>query len=329
MDPFEGTEKKLEIIFDGPVDGLRAGSDRWRPVVRASGAEILHHVSTPRIDAYLLSESSLFVWDNRLLMITCGTTTLAAAVPSLFDRLDPGRVDHLFFERKNAFFPGAQPTEFDEDVRLIRDFFPGRSLRLGDAGRDHIHIFWSTGTRPPRRPDTTFQVLMHDLDGAAAADFLAPARRGGGRIERVKGLLPGGVVDEHFFSPQGYSLNAVAGDGYMTVHVTPQAPGSYASFETNRLDRRPGGLLDELLRIFSPRRSCVVLTTHTGRRADALHDELDRIRDGFPGARGAAARLGDHYRASLVNLPGRIREQRLSDRRPTAAASPAWERTSP
>ena len=35
------------------------------------------------------------------------------------------------------------------------------------------------------------------------------------------------------FEPCGYSLNAMKGDTYYTMHVTPEEDFSYASFETN------------------------------------------------------------------------------------------------
>ncbi len=43
--------------------------------------------------------------------------------------------------------------------------------------------------------------------------------------------LEGYAVDDHYFRPSGYSLNAVRDDDYVTVHVTPDDHGSYASLE--------------------------------------------------------------------------------------------------
>lgn len=300
MDLFEGTEKKLEIIFNGSVEGLRSNRDgRWNRVVRESRAEIISCISSPEMDAYLLTESSLFVWDNRLLMITCGQTTPAAAVPVILDVVGSKRIGYLFFERKNALYPGSQPTDFETDVSVIRDFFQGKMVRLGASDRDHIHVFWSAGPESPLMPDATLQVLMHDLAPAAAAPFSACHSRNPSdvrRLERLKHLYPSSAMDEYFFHPQGYSLNAIEGKSYFTVHVTPQASGSFASFESNI----PAGdferVFRELIRIFEPGRFSVMLTATTDPDMDPLYDQLKAAMAAYHLQESADAALDLHYR---------------------------------
>lgn len=46
-------------------------------------------------------------------------------------------------------------------------------------------------------------------------------------------LLPRATIDSFLFSPCGFSSNAVQGDRYATIHVTPEVAYSYASYETN------------------------------------------------------------------------------------------------
>ena len=46
---------------------------------------IVSHRATQDFDAYVLSESSLFVYPERLMLKTCGTTQLLAAVPLLLE----------------------------------------------------------------------------------------------------------------------------------------------------------------------------------------------------------------------------------------------------
>lgn len=46
-------------------------------------------------------------------------------------------------------------------------------------------------------------------------------------------ILPGATIDSFLFAPCGFSQNAVRGDRYATVHVTPEEAYSYASFECN------------------------------------------------------------------------------------------------
>ncbi len=50
----------------------------------------------------------------------------------------------------------------------------------------------------------------------------------------IKDLFPGASVEALAFEPCGYSCNGhVGGEGYFTIHVTPEEACSYASFETN------------------------------------------------------------------------------------------------
>jgi len=180
MDHFEGPEKKLEILFSEPPARLRGNDDgRWDRVVQAGGAEILHGIHTAAVDAYLLSESSLFVWDQRLVMITCGRTTPALALPEILRWVDPRLVAGLFYERKNLNFPDQQPTDFNQDRQFLADFFPqGKSLRLGCSERDHLHLFYYAKQNPISQNSAVLRVLMNDIDPAAGALFF-PDRRSG------------------------------------------------------------------------------------------------------------------------------------------------------
>ena len=83
---FEGPEKKLEVFFSGAVlpEGLRTfGLPTWSQVVADAGCAVLHHKSNDSFDAYLLSESSLFVFPFRVVIKTCGQTTPLLALPQV------------------------------------------------------------------------------------------------------------------------------------------------------------------------------------------------------------------------------------------------------
>ena len=71
---------------------------------------ILSSVSNRYLDAYVLSESSLFVYPYMLVLKTCGTTTLLRCIATL---IDIGRrlgleIDWVGYSRKNFNFPGDQ-----------------------------------------------------------------------------------------------------------------------------------------------------------------------------------------------------------------------------
>lgn len=116
-------------------------------------------------------------------------------------------------------------------------------------------------TAMPVRPDQTLEILMTHLSSNACRKFYHPsstpsapvpytsplypsdplvadgdAHALGTRLSNDLGLtaiLPGATIDSFLFAPCGFSQNAVRGDRYATVHVTPEEEYSYASFECN------------------------------------------------------------------------------------------------
>jgi len=122
---FEGPEKKLEIILFAPQAGLRSNRDgQWDRVAKASRAAIISGIATDDLDAYLLSESSLFVWEDRILMITCGKTTLINAVPEILKIVNRDRIAFVFYERKSFMFPSpGKVTGWVRPIMTISTFF--------------------------------------------------------------------------------------------------------------------------------------------------------------------------------------------------------------
>lgn len=276
---FEGPEKKLEIILNRPLASIRDNRDgRWDRVVAASRAVILSHVATDRMDAYLLSESSLFVWDDRILMITCGRTTLARALPEILRILAPDDIGFLFYEQKNFLFPHEQPSSFREDMELVTRHFPGKYYTLGPLNHDHVNVFHSHANARRPSEDATFQVLMHQLSPEIMDIFRAAGPITPDDINQRTGLAdlyPGPMImDGHIFTPCGYSLNGIREGDYFTVHVTPQKEGSYVSFESNILETDFSRPLHRVVSRFRPGRFSVVLTTSLDEACLATHDTV-------------------------------------------------------
>jgi len=281
---FEGPEKKLEIILFSAQGGLRENrQDRWRAVAAASGAEIISHISSSSLDAYLLSESSLFVWPDRILMITCGQTVLLRALPKILSIVGRQNVAMVFYERKNLMFPADQPADFEADVAMLTANFPGKSYRLGPANADHVHLFFSSHAGIEPTPDATLQVLMSDLSPDTARRFFA----GNGTAERIvarTGLdtLYGRMqIDSHLFTPAGFSANGIRDQRYFTVHVTPQKDGSYTSFETNVIEADYSRVVSRVLDIFAPERFTLVLTSSMDPSCRPLHRTLEDSVGGY------------------------------------------------
>ena len=86
--PFEGSEKRLEVHFEpragatAPPAGLRAlPRASLDTLMRLAACEIISKASNAHLDAYVLSESSLFVYPATWVLKTCGTTRLLSCLP--------------------------------------------------------------------------------------------------------------------------------------------------------------------------------------------------------------------------------------------------------
>jgi len=113
---------------------------------------------------------------------------------------------------------------------------PGKSYRFGDGDDHHVFLFHLDKPYQPSADDLTLEILMHGVDPQAARVFMSGPQRKKEFIREKSGvwsILPGFQVGDYLFEPMGYSLNAIRGAKYYTIHVTPQKNGSYVSFETN------------------------------------------------------------------------------------------------
>ncbi len=253
---FEGPEKKFELMVNENAPSLRSlDLLTWSAIVGAANATILSQKNYPQFDAYLLSESSLFVYDRQVTMITCGRTRLIEAVMMLLDQIGVETVSMLVYERKIEHFPALQHSSFLHDAQQLATQLDGRSLRFGVEHAHRIDMFVATRDHVPNDSDVTIEVLMHGLDPQRAILFSNGPRAD--RTARSLGLdcLLGtpAAIDEYAFEPAGYSLNAASDSSFYTVHVTPESQGSYASFETN-WDFRPdpSSLVKSITQCFAP-----------------------------------------------------------------------------
>ena len=292
---FEGTEKKLEVVRAVGGPDLRALGDAfWHRVVAASRAQVLSTIRNDHVDAYLLSESSLFVWEDRLLMITCGRTRLTDAAELILDALGGEQgLDLLAYERKNEVFPHQQPTHFVEDAARLAERVPGRAWQFGPEDEHHLFLFHLDRPSAAKDAQVTAELLMCGLSERARALFGPWEEGGDGPVPGLGAVLEGFAVDHYRFAPQGWSMNAIQGDRYVTVHVTPEARGSYASFETNAWDADAlPGVLRAVLDVFEPRTFDLIAWD----RGDALGP----IALGAPVRRSVSQTLSSGYRLQMT-----------------------------
>ncbi|QSX32078.1 adenosylmethionine decarboxylase [Shewanella avicenniae] len=233
---FEGSEKKIEIIVTQDTPSLRSlGRPFWQSMVSKANAEILSSVSNEYCDAYLLSESSLFVWDDHFLMLTCGTTTLVHAATLFIDTLGVEAIAFASYQRKNEYLAHLQASSFEDDLKLLREKISGKAYRFGHLDSHHHYIFYSDRPYAAEQGDITNELLMYHI-GGETAQYLTSSRQtidGVRQRLQLNQLLGDFAIDDFLFEPFGYSVNGIRGKDYFTIHVTPQEDTSYVSFETN------------------------------------------------------------------------------------------------
>ncbi|KAI1840106.1 hypothetical protein JX265_008527 [Neoarthrinium moseri] len=185
---FEGPEKLLEVWFAPSADALPSGTkpdglkavsaDTWVPMLDEVHCKVLSVVNSEHIDAYLLSESSMFVFPHKLILKTCGTTTLLRGLQSLlriaaveagfpFHNVKSVEDPHVaatpyrvFYSRKNFLYPEKQPLphrSWGQEVKFLDDMFEhGSAYMVGKMNGDHWYLYitspQSTLT-PPRTPE--------------------------------------------------------------------------------------------------------------------------------------------------------------------------------
>jgi S-adenosylmethionine decarboxylase len=262
---FEGPEKRLEVDFkknlDRP-DGLRTlGKDQWQEMLNFSSCTIISQTSNECFDSYVLSESSLFVYPYKLMIKTCGTTTLLKIIPKLLEyaKTCELEVELVMYSRKNFLFPDQQQfphTDWRVELDYLDGFFDGNSYVLGPLTDDHWYLYladYSDSSAEQSSKEQTLEIMMHNLDRNAAFNFYR--KEGTGDRDKFPGvaeLIPGQETDEFNFTPCGYSMNGLRDHVYSTIHVTPEPQCSYASFETNLSLPSYKSLINHVFDIFQP-----------------------------------------------------------------------------
>ncbi len=254
---FEGSEKKVEVIFSPMREPLRNLPESfWNKLCDKAQARIVSRFSNSFCSSYILSESSLFVWDHRLLMLTCGGTSLVNAALSLLKNFRKSDIELLFYQRKNEFFPYSQKSSFIDDLGKIKKRVGGKAYCFGAPDEHHFYLFHSENDDRyfPKQADRTIEILMYDLDDHIKDVFFKSSSAS--EIKNRLGLgqiFKNGEVDDYIFKPAGYSLNGLIGENqYYTIHVTPQEPGFYVSFETNAIESSVSEITEKVLSVFKP-----------------------------------------------------------------------------
>jgi len=286
---FEGAEKTLEMWFSSSVrrrdQDLRSiPRSEWDKLVHTVDAKIISEIENEDATAYMLSESSLFVFQNHVIIKTCGTTKclqsleLMQKLAKFYCRLDV--VDDVFYSRRNFLEPELQKSmhsSFDHEVAYLdRRIENGAPYIMGRYNKDCWHLYTKVDRKNEMKsPEQRFEVMMTGLNTSVLQQFWKEENNTGAETTRRMGIdkiIPGCQIDAFQFDPCGYSANALlAGGYYWTIHVTPEREFSYASFETNFPLSDYQNLLERVLSIFKPAHFNVVLMANQLSVADAVN----------------------------------------------------------
>jgi len=326
---FEGPEKRLEIDFVEDVSrptGLRVlNKSQWQELCTMAKCTIIGHTSNAHFDSFVLSESSLFVYPFKIMIKTCGTTTLLNIIPKVLEYATSMNLSlrMVMFSRKNFLFPQAQlhpHSAWEEEVNYLNQFFEGTSYVFGPATGDHWHLYLASNccassssciadgktivhsrsmnegdlvvtsedhlecSQQSEKEEFTLEIMMHDLDREMASKFYRKeGTRDTDKFPGMADILPGASTDEFNFTPCGYSMNGLRRESYYTIHVTPEAHCSYASFETNVSLTSYRSLISDVLNIFKPGRMTLTFFVERNSRVEGDHEssfplDIDDIR---------------------------------------------------
>ncbi|KAI4194547.1 MAG: hypothetical protein LQ350_007707 [Teloschistes chrysophthalmus] len=195
---FEGPEKLLEVLFSAspsslPETSIPGGlkgvpSEEWKEMLDLVNCKVLSIVESEDVDAYLLSESSMFVFPHKLILKTCGTTTLLSGLPKILEIAAlVARFPHsvanvargtataavpyrVFYSRKNFLFPdrqrGPHRSWRDEVKSLDKLFLGGSAYLIGKMNGEHWYLYLTepnTMLTPPTTPDREQPIKVLDL----------------------------------------------------------------------------------------------------------------------------------------------------------------------
>lgn len=275
---FEGPEKRLEVIMreteSTHVDGLRALDDRvWEAVVASLHAQIVSRVRNDWVQSYVLTESSLFVMRDRIILITCGTTTLLNSVPLVLEAISSvrGELEWASFMHKNYSFPWEQRgphLSMADEYKTLKAYFPrGRPYVFGPVDSDHYFFFcYDDIRRPCHEADCQMSLTMYGLDKELTSNFFASefsctnevtqAIRAKSKLDAI--VTGDWIIHDLQFEPCGYSVNAIRDYEYQTMHITPEEHCSFASYETNSKLPDLSERMSTVLSVFKPQRFTVI-----------------------------------------------------------------------
>lgn len=329
---FEGPEKRLEIDFkpnpDKPL-GLRAiTKEQWQEMLDFAKCTIISSKSNEFFDSFVLSESSLFVYPTKIMLKTCGTTTLLKCIGKLLEyaSLCDLSVEFVMFSRKNFLFPQQQVyphVGWSAEIDYLNKIFDGTAYVLGPLTAEHWYLYIADyhDHATYSNDEVTLEIMMHDLNREVAEKFYRQEGTGDkDKFPGVADILDGSETDEFNFTPCGYSMNGLYKEAYYTIHVTPEPHCSYASFETNVSLPCYSKLISYVLDLFKP--GSMTLTLFSEKRSAFPFETIQDLEiPGFAMTHKTFSQLEGNCDVTLCNYEAIVSARHVSKKRKVPPSS--------
>lgn len=187
----------------------------WKDMLDLVNCKVLSIVESEHVDAYLLSESSMFVFPHKIILKTCGTTTLLSGLPRMLEiaalvagfphamaNLVKGTATaampyRVFYSRKNFLFPdrqrGPHRSWRDEVKSLDKLFLGGSAYMIGKMNGEHWYLYLTepnTILTPPATPDRAeTETKILELPVSRAAIKASDSDNDNGQDETLEVLM--------------------------------------------------------------------------------------------------------------------------------------------
>lgn len=290
-DAFEGPEKLLEVWFSKDENSLPKHINKqglrsiprleWEKMLDLVQCKVLSVVSSEKMDSYLLSESSMFVFPHKVILKTCGTTTTLIGLPQIlklafeivgFNNNDNKKFPwRLFYSRKSFMFPSKQKhphKTWADEIKFLNKMFDnqGNAYLLGRLNSDHWYLYTlciedeskSTNEKTVSEKcfefqDQTLELLMTHLDVDKAQQFVTDRIAGDGILhynsdgEHVEQSTTNGSDVEESTNPTGAVIEDTDSESDASVLSTSTSVSSISVNNKKEEETDPGHKLGTIV----------------------------------------------------------------------------------
>lgn len=240
---FEGAEKRLEIYFQSDTTRSLTAPDlrkilqsSWETALNIVKCKVISVISNSEIIAYLLSESSMFITRNSVLIKTCGSTILLHCLQTILQLAHDigfGTIQHLYYSHKNMLAPDSQLAphkSFEKEceylnqhlkqIGVAKSFGSGISIKQRPFSADRFYLYLLNNSTQNlsniENGHLKFEIIMEKLDATVMDHFIFKNKPTVTSAEvtinsGIFDLIDGMQIDDFNFNDCGYSMNGLQG----------------------------------------------------------------------------------------------------------------------